>query len=906
MPDNFDQLILDNQPFPETDIDSLPFGPFQAPENSRLASYLEISGALGAFPGAERVPLDDLVPAAGPDSRFTILTTETTIASAAPGTVPLVAGLKASWRTDTSRTVRSAVIAAVPRQAGARDQLEPVFANLPAPALIDGPDCLPANVALLYSVDGSLQAAADTRLGFIFNWLREIAAGALAADLGLALDAGVEAALDVSLAGSFLAAINRDREGRLRLRIFRRRDSALDFALNVAVTATPRGVLPDRPEQLALAILGVHEGQWLDALARLAKADPEKLRARFGEAVDRFLDLWRNLEPRAAAAIWRAAEKSDDLAAVRRWVHRIATELRTPEDFKAVLGEVLEASPGFAASPAGIWLEAAAGGLLAAVVDQNRFQQLVRAAGAADALLSDETLAGVLTALKHYAAEQLGLGRIERALDSLASCESLDAWVLERLTAIFGNLESEEGLGRAARNLKAVIELARKIYSRALEALEAKYAAEIGYHYEQSGAGDALLDCSFSFTPEGLAAYRAAFAGDFSFLSKPPEEHVRLHRAVLSHTFNRNTHLELHLPFLDRKQWEERWEALARVEVQTGEDGRLFAYTVDASDSIEKKSSYQGTLALVGALLTGREPDFTLTYTGRRAGVRVQELAPLLNAYGFPENAVEEGADVSLTLSVPGSFVAAWLHAPDESSSEYFPTFSAVSVAVQRALRQWLPYLYFSDIDRYGDLEAAFPLIVYKCMRPYPGRGRGEFTYDVMEPQTMPLALRSAARALPAETRRIHALLTAAGKPKIAKFYAPDETRQIIAAVQRKPHLLNGLLSADAFFVDNLQRLAKEGRALREALPANPKRAVKKLAKFAAEFVATFHRRLRRLYGGQNFTQFGSLLLVEATRALHGALNGEGTVAGVLRVSKGEKGAAGAYDRIVVNSAFRP
>src|SRR5690606_18216399 len=137
------------------------------------------------------------------------------------------------------------------------------------------------------------------------------------------------------------------------------------------------------------------------------------------------------------------------------------------------------------------------------------------------------------------------LGRIERALDSLASCESLDAWVLERLTAIFGNLESEEGLGRAARNLKAVIELARKIYSRALEALEAKYAAEIGYHYEQSGAGDTLLDCSFSFTPEGLAAYRAAFAGDFSFLSKPPEEHVRLHRAVLSHTFNRNTHLEL-------------------------------------------------------------------------------------------------------------------------------------------------------------------------------------------------------------------------------------------------------------------------------------------------------------------------------------------------------------------------
>ncbi|MGE5568876.1 MAG: hypothetical protein ACM3S5_07555 [Rhodospirillales bacterium] len=899
MSDNFDQLILDNQPFPEKDIDSLPFGPFQASADSRLGSYLNISDALKAFPGAERIPLDDLLPAAGPDSRFTILTTETSIAGAAPGTVPLAAGLNVSWKAGAASSVRSAVIAAVPRQAGAREQLQPVFANLPA--LIDGGACLPENVALLYSIDGSLQAAAATRLGFSFHWLREVVAGDLAADLGLALDGGVEAALGLSLAGSFLAAVNRDREGRLRLRIFRRGDAAHDFALNLAVTAAPQAALPDRPEQLALAILGVHEGQWLEALARLAKVDPEKLHARFGEAVDRFLELWRNLEPRAAAAIWAAAEKSDELAALRRWIHRIATELRSPEDFKAALGEVLEATPGFAASPAGVWLEAAAGGLLAAVAGSNRFAQVLRAAEAADALLSDEALAGVLSALKHYAAEQLGLDRIERALESLASFESLDAWVQERLRTIFGNLQTEDGLGRAARNLKAIVEVARKIYSRALEALEAKYAAEIGYHYERTDAGDALLDCSFSFTPEGLSAYRAAFAGDLSFLSAPPAEHVRLRRAVLSHTFNRNTHLELHLPFLDRKQWEERWEALARVEVEAGEDGRLFAYTVDASDSIEKKSRYQGTLALAGVLLSGREPDFTLTYTGRRAAVRSEELAPLLNAYGFPESAVEDGADVSLTLSVPGSFVAAWLQAPDERSPEYFLTFSAVSVAVQRALRQWLPYVHFSDIDRYGDLEAAFPLIVYKCMRPYPGRGRGEFTYDVMEPQTMPLALRSAARVLPAEMRRIHALLTAAEKKKIAKFYAPGETKQIIAAVQRKPHLLNALLSADTFFVDSLQRLAVEGRALREALAADPKRAVKKLAKFSAEFVATFHRRLRRLYGGQNFTQFGSLLLVEATRALHGALNGEAAVAGLLRVSK-----AGAYDRIVVNSAFRP
>jgi hypothetical protein len=342
------------------------------------------------------------------------------------------------------------------------------------------------------------------------------------------------------------------------------------------------------------------------------------------------------------------------------------------------------------------------------------------------------------------------------------------------------------------------------------------------------------------------------------------------------------------------------------VEVETGEDGRLFAYTVEAVDSFEKKSRYQSALAVAGTVLSGGEPNFTLTYTGKRCVERPETVAPLLRAYGFPEAAIEAGAEASLTLSIPGSLVAAWLRAPDEHDAEFFAAYSAVSVAVQRALRQWLPSIYFSDPNKYDDLDAAFPLIVYQSMSPFRGRRRAEFTYDVMDPGTVPLATRTAVRALAIELERIHALLAAAGKKRTAKFYRPDETRAILAAVQRKPRLLNALLSADAFFVDSLVRLGAKGRALHEELAGDPRRAVKDLAKFSAEFVATFHRRLRRLYGGENFAQFGSLLLVEATRALSGALNGDAAIAGVLRVSRGEKGQAGAFDRTLVNSAFRP
>ncbi len=906
MPDNFDQLILDNRPLPEQDIGSLPLGSFAAPEGARLGSYLELASALAAFPGADRLPLEDLLPAGEPACRFTILTTESAAGTVAPGALPLASGAPVLWSAETARTARSAVIAAVPRAAGARDQLEPVFASRPAPARIAAPEDLGGNVALLFAIDGSLKTTAGSHVGFNFNWLREIAVGSLAADLGLALDSGVEAALDLSLAGSFLAAVNLDRDGRLRLRIFKRSDSELDFALNVAVAARPRAALPEKPEQLVLAILGVHDGQWLEALARLAKIDPERLRARFGEAANRFLDLWRNLEPRAAAAIWRAAETHAEFAALRRWIHRIATELRDPDRFKAALAEALEAAPDFASSPAGIWLDAAAGGLLAAVTSLDRFQRVLQAAQAADGILSEEALAGALSSLKQYAMAQLGLGNIERGLDSLASFESLDGWVRERLAAIFGEIRTNSDLGRAAENLRSVIDLARSIYSRALAALESKYSAEAGYHYERAGAGSALLDCSFSFTREGVAAYRAAFGGDFSFLSAPASGDVGVHRAVLTHSLSRHAQLELHLPFLDRRQWSNRWSALARVEVEAGEDGRVFAYTVEALDSAEKKSRYQSALALAGVLLAGKEPDFTLTYSGRRTVARPQTLAPILRAYGFPESAVEAGAEASLTLSVPGSLVAAWLHAPAERSAEFFPVFSAVSVAVQRALRQWLPYVYFSALDRYDDLEAAFPLVVYQSMRPFRSTRRGEFTYDVMAPGTVPLATRNAVHGLVVELRRVYALLMAAGKAGTAKFYEPGEIRKIIAAVQRDPRLLNALLAADTFFVNSLIGLAAQGRALNEALASDPHGAVRKLAKFSADFVATFHRRLRRLYGGQNFADFGSLLLVEATRALGSAMKLDSAIAGVLRISRGAAGQPESFERVLVNSAFRP
>ena len=82
----------------------------------------------------------------------------------------------------------------------------------------------------------------------------------------------------------------------------------------------------------------------------------------------------------------------------------------------------------------------------------------------------------------------------------------------------------------------------------------------------------------------------------------------------------------------------------------------------------------------------------------------------------------------------------AWMNAPDELQPRYFQTWQGVSLALQKALRTWIPEIYFRDPARYEDRDAAFPLLVYAASRPCRGRPRTEFTYDVVDPQVLPNA----------------------------------------------------------------------------------------------------------------------------------------------------------------------
>jgi hypothetical protein len=192
----------------------------------------------------------------------------------------------------------------------------------------------------------------------------------------------------------------------------------------------------------------------------------------------------------------------------------------------------------------------------------------------------------------------------------------------------------------------------------------------------------------------------------------------------------------------------------------------------------------------------------------------------------------------------------AWIAAPDELQARYFQTWQGVSQALQRALRTWIPETYFGDAARYEDRDAAFPLLVYAASRPCRGRPRTEFTYDVVDPETLPNAFHLIGSSLQLVLAKVERRLYECGRPELARRYAPRWHQDVLRAVQKKPRQILGLLGDEAAVVNSVIDLGTAHR-----MPA-----VKPFAKWAT--VA-----LRSMYG-MDLRPLASRALEEATRAL--------------------------------------
>jgi hypothetical protein len=750
---------------------------------------------------------------------------------------------------------------------------------LKPPAEIRAADDLPPHAVWVSRHAAALNFFLPLSYGFDYHWLREVAAGVLEGVTGVRLDAAATAELGGRIAGGFSYMLLRDGV-KLRLRWMRRAEKTLNFAAQIEAQVKLNVPLPGRADDLLAALIGHHAVDYIRWVAGSTGSPswseiPREIGAESSDLAQ-FLDRWRHLPARIEGVLCKAARAPSGVQSVMDWAARVTSRISDPQGLSTAIADAFDSDPQFAESPTGQWLEASAQQALTTLMSRPEFERVTASARMVLGLFSGKTYRAMFEAL------------VEQA--------------------------EKAALPRVAAAAQQALALRDKLYGNARSALEKSISAELGFIAQSAEVSSVWADALFDDSTSGIASLRRSLAGDVTWLTSKDVPGVELRQALLSHQLRRVRHIELHLPFTTRRTWDLRQETLAYLDIQTTDDGRMYAFETEAKSVAAKRTQYQSTLTLASSFVARKDDlensHFTLGFSDTRkvtAGPSMQPWLAMLSAYGLQEAArcwlgsrpPGEEIDATLSLALPGTFLSNWTHAPALRDPESFPVFARLSVSVQAVLRRWLPALYFSQLERYRTLGAAQPLVVYQATDPFPGKPRNTFTYDVLEPESMERAWRSAGRNLPEVLRGIYDRLKAAEMGGTASFYDPRQSRCVLAAQRRWYRLYQSLLVADTFLVNQLVGLATEGRNLRATTVRDPARAVKDLAKFSEHFVSVFHGKLRHLYGSGEWLGLGSLLLLEATRALSGGETLE-PIAGTLELK------SATAHTVLVNSAFRP
>jgi len=203
---------------------------------------------------------------------------------------------------------------------------------------------------------------------------------------------------------------------------------------------------------------------------------------------------------------------------------------------------------------------------------------------------------------------------------------------------------------------------------------------------------------------------------------------------------------------------------------------------------------------------------------------------------------------------------ACWLSLPAERSAAFLPTLARISVAIQTALRQRVPAVYFSNLDRFRDWKSAYPMLVYEASRPFRGRVRTELTYDVLNPRLMTVLFRRAKTNLVPLLEHVETELRAEGWLEVAAHYLPRNAPDVIESVQRlsaSRRCLYRLIRSESVLVDALLDLSGLGNL-----------SAREQAKRIATFRKKWQFQLRRLYPSGDFSALAPDLLEAATKAL--------------------------------------
>ena len=139
---------------------------------------------------------------------------------------------------------------------------------------------------------------------------------------------------------------------------------------------------------------------------------------------------------------------------------------------------------------------------------------------------------------------------------------------------------------------------------------------------------------------------------------------------------------------------------------------------------------------------------------------------------------------------------------PAERNPRYFRTWQRVSIALQNFIRAAAREIYFRDPARFKDRDAAFTLIVFTAIRPFHGRPRSEFTYDLADAQTLDVALHNIGNSLRTALAPLEKRLRESGSLELAHRFAPVWYQDVLVVAKKRPRNLARLIAVESRIID--------------------------------------------------------------------------------------------------------
>jgi hypothetical protein len=146
-----------------------------------------------------------------------------------------------------------------------------------------------------------------------------------------------------------------------------------------------------------------------------------------------------------------------------------------------------------------------------------------------------------------------------------------------------------------------------------------------------------------------------------------------------------------------------------------------------------------------------------------------------------------------------------WKSAPRERTAAYFPTYSAVSKAMQTAMRGWVREWFAANMEVLQKPHAAYSVLVYQCTHPFAGRPTNIFTYEIQQTDTLTRAFRSAANKL---GRYLRSLDTRRLEWFTREHYFAYRSEEVINYVSKNPRALYRMLHVETMLMDAILRFS--------------------------------------------------------------------------------------------------